>query len=168
MHVHIDARRVDLEVQHIRRLAAAVQHVLVRGARGVRKQLVTHETPIHVDVLLVAARACGVGNAGAAVHAQRSCLRAHRPALRNELVTQHVDEPLVGAAASPLVHEPAFMPQRKGDFGLRQRMAAQAFDAMGKLGRIGLQELAARGRAVEELAHLDCRPHAARRRRQLT
>ena len=38
VHVHVDARRVDADEQHIGRLARAVQHVLVGRAQAVRDQ----------------------------------------------------------------------------------------------------------------------------------
>jgi hypothetical protein len=93
VHVHVDTRRIDLQVQRIDRLALAVQHVFVGAAHRVREHLVAHEAAVDVEELLVAARARRVGNAGTADHAHhaaqvfdghalapRSRRPAHRPA----------------------------------------------------------------------------------------
>jgi hypothetical protein len=70
--------------------------------------------------------------------------------------------------APPLLHQLAVVPQREG----RRRAASSAWRRSAstqwrELGGLGLQELAPRRRAEEELAHLDARAHAARGRAQL-
>jgi hypothetical protein len=54
------------------------------------------------------------------------------------------------------------VPDREGEIGPDQRMAAHGLEAMRELGRLGLQELAPRRRVEEELAHFDRRADAAR------
>ena len=54
MHVHVDAARVELEEQHVGRVALVVQHVRVGLADRVREQLVAHEAAVHEEVLGVA------------------------------------------------------------------------------------------------------------------
>ncbi len=55
VHVDVHPRRIDADVQHVHRLALAVQHVLVGGARGVGDDLVAHEAAVDPGVLLVGA-----------------------------------------------------------------------------------------------------------------
>ena len=57
VHVHVHALGGDFQVEHVHRLALAVQHVLVGGARGMLQHLVAHVAAVHVGVLLVGARA---------------------------------------------------------------------------------------------------------------
>ena len=56
VHIHIDARRVELKKKDIRRMAAAVQDVGIGFAHCMGEQLVTHETAIDEEELRVAAR----------------------------------------------------------------------------------------------------------------
>ena len=66
VHVHIDTRRVDLDIQGIHRLAVAVQHVFIGAACAVAEHFVAHKTAIDIGELLIGARTGGVGGAGAA------------------------------------------------------------------------------------------------------
>jgi len=165
VHVDVDARGVDLQVQHVHRLALAVQHVFVGAAHRVRQHLVAHEAAVDVEELLVVARARRVGNAGTADHAHRAAFAQHGDALRHEVVAQRIGQPLLGrGGGAPLFDQLAVVPDREAHLGPRQRMAAHGLDAVGQLGGVGLQELAPRGRGKEQLAHLDRGAHRTRHR----
>ncbi len=69
--------------------------------------------------------------------------------------------------AAPVRDRLAVVPDREADLGANDRLAAHRLQAMRQLGRLGLQELAPRRRAEEQLAHLDRRADAARRGLQL-
>ena len=71
VHVHVDVRRIDLEVQHVSGMALVVQHVLVGLPDRVREQAVAHVASVHEDVLRFARRAGVLGRADAAVEADR-------------------------------------------------------------------------------------------------
>ena len=75
VHVHIDALRGQVEKQHIRRVAIAVQHVFVSGAYGVRQQLVAYEAAVDVKVLAVCARLGSGRQADEAVEIGRASCR---------------------------------------------------------------------------------------------
>ena len=77
VHVDVDPRRVDLEIQRIHRLALAVQHVLVGAARGVGEHLVAHEAAVDVGELLVGPRSRRIRDAGKA-HTRIACLPSCR------------------------------------------------------------------------------------------
>src|SRR5450756_2303951 len=66
VHVHIQARWLNLQIQRINRLALAVQHVFIRTACGMCEYLVAHKTVVHKTILLVGAGTRGVRNASPA------------------------------------------------------------------------------------------------------
>jgi hypothetical protein len=63
-------------------------------------------------------------------------------------------------AGAPLLDQLAFVPDGEADVGPRQRMAAHRLEAVRQLGGVGLEELAARRRAEEQLLHFDVVPVA--------
>ncbi len=54
MHVHVHARRVELQVQGVTRLMLVMQHVLIRGAHSVLHHAVAHEAAVDVEELFAA------------------------------------------------------------------------------------------------------------------
>lgn len=168
MHVDVDACRIDLEIERVDRLALAVQHVFVGAAHRVRQHLVAHEAAVDVEELLVGARTCRIGNAGAACHAHRARGVLDRHALGDEALAERIGQaPVARIGGAPLLDQPAFVPDREAHIGPRQRMAPHRLDAVRELGGIGLQELAPGGRGEEQLAHLDRGAGRARHRPQL-
>ena len=179
MHVHVHARRVDLDVQHIHRLALAVQHVFIGAAGGVGDDLVAHKAAVDITKLLVGAGAGGIGNTGAAPDLDQrrrvacACrvaagkINPHRAL--DKVAAQHVGQALLQggqavfvAAAPPLLDQLALMPDGKTHIRARQGMAAHRFHTMRQLGGIGLEKLApCRGRK-EQLFDLDCGAYRAR------
>ena len=85
VHVDVHPARVELEEQHVGRLALAVQHVAVGLAHRVGEHPVAHEAAVDVEVLRVGARARRLRRAGEAVQAQRPRLRFDRQAGGEEL-----------------------------------------------------------------------------------
>jgi hypothetical protein len=67
-------------------------------------------------------------------------------------------------AGPPLRHQPALVPDGKAHVGPRQRVAAHGLQAVRQFGGVGLEELAPRRRAEEQLAHLHRGAHGARGR----
>ena len=73
----------------------------------------------------------------------------------DEVVAQYVAQALGGVFhPQPLLHQLALVPDRKADTRAHEGMAAHRLDAMGQLGGVGLQELAACRGAEEQLFHL--------------
>ena len=162
MHVHIHPRRLDLHVQHIHRLAVAVQHVFVGRSRRVGDDFVADEALVDVGKLLVGAAAGVVGDACAASHADAVLSMVDLDGLGDEIVTENVFQPLITLSLSsftlrrpPLLHQLAIMPNRKTHFWPHQRMAAHGFDAVRQLGGVGFEELAPRGGAEKQLFDLN-------------
>jgi hypothetical protein len=167
VHVDVDALGRDVDEENVGRLARAVQHVLVGRAHAVRDQAVAHEAAVDVDVLQVGARACRLGQAGTAAHAQNTEVERDLTARGDEVGIEHVLQALFGARAVPLLHELAVVPDHEADVGTRQRMAPYRLDAVREFGGLALKEFAPRRRREEELAHLHARPDRTRRRREL-
>ena len=66
VHVDVHPRRFDFHVQHIHRLAVAVQHVFIGGSRRVGDDFVADIPLVDVGKLLVSAAPGVVGQTGAA------------------------------------------------------------------------------------------------------
>ena len=79
------AGRIELEEQHVGRVARAVQHVGVGLAGGVGEQLVADETAIDEEELLVARRLRIGGQGGVAGQQERPGRRFHRAHARGEV-----------------------------------------------------------------------------------
>ncbi len=155
MDVDVDQLGLDVDEQHVARLAVAVQDVVEGGADRVGDQLVAHVAAVDVDVLHVGAAAGGLGQADATVDAHRAHLGEHLAALRDEVLVEDFRDPLRQRGGAPLVDQLALVPDGEADVGPGQRVAAQRFEAMGELGALALQELAAGGRVEEQLADFD-------------
>ena len=166
MHVHIDAFRRQIEKQHIRRIAVAVQHVFVSGAHGVRQQLVAHEAAIDEEILLVGAAAARGRQAGAAVDGQRPGRFVERQMGRGKGLAQDLGDARGRIAGVPVFDRAAVMQHRNRHVRPRQRGAANHLEAMAEFGLLALQEFAARGRVEVQLAHFDRRALGAGRRAQ--
>jgi hypothetical protein len=156
VHVDVDARRVDAQVERIHRLALAVQHVLVGRAHGVRQHLVAHEAAVHIEELLVATGARRVRNARAPLHGHHPQGVVDGDAAGHEVVAQRVRQTRFSCLPrAPLLDQPAVVPHGKAHVGPRQRMAPHRFHAVREFGGVGLQELAPGRGGVEEFTHLD-------------
>ena len=70
MHVDVHAMRIELEEQHVGRMALLVQDVRIGLAHGVRQYLVAHEAAVDEEILGVAAGARVGGQGGVAAEAQ--------------------------------------------------------------------------------------------------
>ncbi len=160
VHVHVHAHGVHFKVQHIHRLAVAVQHVFIRHARRMRNDLVAHIAAIDVGVLLVGSAAGKVRQTAAPMHAQHARWRVHgvlyRQAVGHELVSQHIGDAPVGVRrGAPLLNQLAVVPNGKAHIGPHQRVAAHGIQTVGQFGRFAFEELAPRRRAEEQLLDFD-------------
>ena len=168
--VHIDAGRVQLDIQRIHRLAVAVQHIFIGTAHCVGEHLVAHISAIDIGKLLVGAGAGGIRHTRAAPHAHgrqavaapRSALMQHGHRLHDKVAAQHISEPFVvcglqriARAGAPLLDQLALVPDSKTYIGPHQRVAAHGVNAVGQLGGVGFQKLAARWRGIKQLTHFN-------------
>ena len=154
VHVHVNPRRVDLDIHRINRLAVAVQHVFIRTFCRVGDNLVAHITAIDVGKLLVGPCTCSIGHACTAPNANQRCavwahgcaLKTNRHRIQHKVTAQHVGQTLAhefwccaaSAASPPLLNQLAFMPDGKANARPHQCMAAHGFNAMRQFSGIGL------------------------------
>ena len=154
MDVDVHRGGIDVQEQHIGRLAVAMQHVGVGGAQRVADRAVAHETAVDVQVLPVGARA-GRGRAGDhAGQAHRADGMRQQQAVLGELRAQHVADALRRIGGQPLALRAVVVEQAERDVRMRQRDAFHRVHAMPEFGGFRAQELAARRHRVEQLAHV--------------
>ena len=90
MDIDVDALRRHFDEEQVRGMASAVQHVIVGGPHGVRDKLVAHRSAIDVDVLEISPAARRFGRAGAAGEREAAEVDADDPALRHEVIAEHI------------------------------------------------------------------------------
>src|SRR3546814_14335125 len=117
MHVDVDTDGVELEEQHVRRLAAVEQHVRVRLLHRVRDAAVTDAASVDVQVLLVGAGARIHRLRDPAVQAQARGLVLDAQRVLRELLAQRPAKALTGDRKS--VVSGKGVPARVGYGGLR-------------------------------------------------
>ena len=180
VHVHVNPRGVYRYIQRVHGLAVAVQHVGIGTARAVRQHLVAHKPAIDIAKLLVCARTCGIGDAGAApdthfllsVQGGAAVVHPHGPLYK--ICAQQISQPLVQCrlratrAGPPLLYQFALGPDGKAHVGAGQCMATHGFNAMCEFGGVGFQKLAPCGGAEKQLFHFHCGARATRHGSQLT
>ena len=155
--------RIDLEEEHVGGLAIAVQHVGVGLAHRVRDDPVAHEAAVDEEVLRVArgAREAAARRRGPTRRSAPACAstskrrrRNRRPSTRARALARRL------AAAGAAMRRPLCVSE-KATCGARKRDAREGLLAAPELGRLALQELAARRRVEVEVLDLD---RGARRR----
>src|SRR6185295_9470781 len=115
----------------------------------------------------VGTRACRFGRAGTSDDREAAEVDLDRAAVGEELGAEQLGGTVAAGGARPARERLAVVPDGEREVGARERMAAHRLDAVGELGRLALQELAARRGAEEELADVDRRADRARRGAQL-
>ena len=164
MHVDVDLPRIEIEIQHEHRMAAVEQHVAVRLLHRVRDDLVLHRTAVDEEILMIGLCARKRRHADPTVQVQvrrvfrRSALprlRTRRRAVARRGAVHPL--PLGGRCCTAL-------PLRVSNSTSSRAKRETGDDVvqMRELGAFGLQELAARGRVVEQIGDVDGR--AARMR----
>ena len=88
------------------------------------------------------------------------CAVVHPYRALDKLMAQHIAQPRIqrcfwrALADSPLFDQFALVPDLKAHIGARQRVAAHRLHTVRQLGGVGLEKLAPRGGAEEQLFHL--------------
>jgi hypothetical protein len=168
MHVDVDAPRIEIEPQDIRRHALVMQNVAIRFAQRMREHAIAHEAAVDERVLRVAAL--------------RRERRPHRKAgethaRRFDVDERRMDDERVGEqrfdARSPATRDQALgdapvVLQRQPDFRMAERDAPKRFVAMRPLGAFGAQEFAPRRRVEIKLLDRNGRSRRQRCRRDGT
>jgi hypothetical protein len=165
VHVYVDTRRLELQVQDVRGVALVVQHILVCLPYGVREQAVANVAPVHEDVLGVARGSGVLGRPDEAVQPDRACALIDDERGRVERVAEQCRDPLTWLLKFEVPACARIVVQGERRIASRQRNAPEGFVAMRVFGALGLEELAARRGIEIEIAHFHGRAHRQRRRR---
>ena len=159
--VDVDRLGRELEEQHRDRLAVVEQEIAVGGAQGALEQAVLDRPAVDVEVLEARAVAARGRQAGEGQQAHAVALGAHGERIRRELAAHHLaearGEPRLAVARRGLEAQRAAAVDREleGDRRVRQREAQDGLAHGLALGALGLEELEARRRREEQVAHLD-------------
>ena len=114
--------------------------------------LVTHVTAVDIGVLVIGPRTGCIGQTRMAGDAQWTGAGVQGHALLDEVGAQYVGHTGgVRRRGAPLLHQLALMPDGEADLGPGQGVTANRLDAVGQLGGVGLEELAARRCAEKQL-----------------
>ena len=141
VHVDIDAPRIHLERQHVRRVAVVVQHVLIGLAQRVGKHFVAHETAVDEPVLRVARAAGGRRGADQAVKPDAARFRVDPDRRGAKVVAEHGVDALGGALRFQVPLGAPIVLQPERDIRPRQRDALERFVAMRVFGGFDFRNL---------------------------
>ena len=155
VHVHVDRRRVDFEIETVKGLRLAVHHVLIGGAHGVREKLVAHEAAVHEKVLVLRAGLADHGKAHEPRQPNAVAKGVHRSAVLPEFLRKHCRDAGFGRLGRERQHVAAVCHDAEPRLGVRERQALDLREDMRRFGRVRLHELASGGGLVEEVADFD-------------
>ena len=161
MRVDIHHRRIEGQIQHIRRIAAVIQHIAIAEAYRIHQQPVAHAAPVDEPELLVRLRrARRWASPSQPPSPNRTCRMLERQRLLQEVVAEmartRASQRLQRgspARASSMSRSP--LRNWKLMSGARQRQSLdQACDVSG-FGRFAAHEFAARRYVEKQIAHFD-------------
>src|SRR5882672_1789219 len=155
VNIRIHQRRVQVDKQHVGRMALVMKHVVIGLAHGVRQQLVPNVTAVDEEVLRVAGPA-RVGRLGdQTAQAKAAGLYLDRDRCFAEGLSQYCVYALLGACWMQVRLRAAVVREREAYIRARQSDAPETLFAVGKFG-CGTPEEFAPGRSVEvKVAHFD-------------
>ena len=163
MDVHVHLVRRHIEEQRHHGMPVARQHILVSRAHGAGQQPVAHRTAVDEQELHPRGRAVEGGQAGMSGQAQPLALGVNGQGIVGEVAPHHS-----GQAAAPRREQIAergrqhqglspVVRQGKGDARMGHGQPLDRVERMHRFGPLGLEELEAGGRGIEQVAHLDTR-----------
>ncbi|KAG1250000.1 hypothetical protein G6F68_013039 [Rhizopus microsporus] len=130
VHVHVHGGGVDVQEQHVGRLAVAMQHVRVGGAQRMAAGAVAHVAAVHVQVLAIGAGARGRRAGDHAGQADGADRMRQQQAVLGEFGAQHVADALRRFRRQPLALRAVVVEQAECDLRVRQRDALHRVDAV--------------------------------------
>ncbi|MNM52975.1 hypothetical protein D3C81_640660 [compost metagenome] len=162
VHVDVDHLRRQVQAQHVRREAVAMQDVLIGAAHGVVEQLVAHKPAVDEEILLVRPPPGRRGQPREAIEVQRAGFLVQRQPGACEVGAQHLRGARGHVAAVPVLERLAVVMDRNRDIGPRQRRPPDHLQAVSQLGLFRFEELSARWRVEVQVLHIDHRADPAR------
>ncbi|MNL13100.1 hypothetical protein D3C87_1339920 [compost metagenome] len=163
VHVDVDARRIDLEKQHERRVPTIEQHVAISLAHRVSHQFVAHGAAVDEEILQVRLAAVERRQTDPTPQMQAIALDFDRQRLLQE--TRAADcrhTPRAGRIVMGLVQAEdglAVVAQVECHVETRQRQTPDHFLQVIEFGFFGLEKLASRRRVEKQVAHFNRSAH---------
>ena len=158
VHVHVHPQRIQFQEQHVGRLAAMEQHVLVGQLHRMGDAAVAYRAAVDVQVLLVGAGTRVVRLGDPALQAQAGTGVVHAQGGADEILTQGLAQAqarvLIATTGPVAARRLAVVADPQLHVRTGQRQRAQPFLDVAHLGALGTQELAPRRHVVEQVAHL--------------
>ena len=122
MHVHVDDRRRQLDVQHARREFTHHNRALVRFLQRHTRRAAAHKTPVDEEILHAAVRSARNRRRDIPVHANAAQGIIHRQQSAGKLLAEHrIDRRAQLAIARRVQHFLALANEAERDFRMRKR-----------------------------------------------
>ena len=175
MDIDVYQRRIKLQIEHIGRMTAVKEHILIGLTYRMGNHLVTDDTAIDKEILLICLRTGKGRQAHPAPKPQPRGFRHHIQ--RHRFVDKALAEQLcktlftclLTGCRSQLMNHLAVMTQTEADVVTAQGQPLDHLFKMTKLGFLGLKKLAPRGGVEEQIPHfhggagrMGCRYHFGR------
>ena len=168
MHIHINARRVELEKQHKSRVTTMKQHIAIGLPNSMGDQFVADHTTVHKEILQICL-APGKGRfRHPAPEPERARLALDRHRVLGELLAANGRDAsialTVALCRTQLQCLLAVVLEGKRHIRSGQGLSFNDLVDMAKLGFLGAQKLSPCGRVVKQITHLEGSAAGVRRR----
>ena len=150
--VHVDVRRVDCEVYKIRYLFAFGHESFVGGHDGFVEVGVLHVASVDEEELACALLSCRLGLAYESAYLAHRGVDVYRQQVLVYFLSNYFDDALAQSASLQVVKLGLVVVEREGNVGVDECDALECGDDIVEFGGVRLEELAAYGDVVEEVA----------------
>ncbi len=158
MHIDIDQRRLQFQIQHEGRVATMKEYVLVRLLDGVTHQLVADDAAVDVEVLQIRLTARESRQTHPTPQPQPRGLNIDLNRILDKRGTTHQRHAtlllLRAERRMQMLNHPLIVPQAEGDIEAAEGEPLHHFFETIEFGFLGAQKLLARRRVEEKIPHL--------------
>ena len=168
MHVDVDAARIELHPENVRRHAVVMQDIAIRFPQGMRQHPIPNEAAIDERILRSAALRGKCRPHGEAGQPHARGFGIDQCGMDDKRVGQERFDARAPAAGGQALRNATIVLQRHADFRMAKRDPPECFVAVGPFGAFGAQKFAPRRRIEIKLFHRDRRPCRECRRRDGT
>ncbi len=172
MHVDVDLARIERDEQRHDGMAIARQIIGIGGAHHADEELVADRAAVDEQILAERIGAGERGQRGKALDRDRAVSAPHLDRIGAKLGAQNVGKPrqpsgCAGQRRRPGDRRTLLAREREGDVGPAHRQTAHRLADRLALAAVALEKFEPRRRRIEQVAHLDARAFALRRRLDL-
>ena len=155
MHIDIDLRRIDIQIDDVGGLTAVVQHVGVGLAHRVGESFITNDAAVDVEILHVGAAARKRRQPDPTAQIQILALSFESQRILDKFfATQQGDSTVLfvdGLCGFELFYQPSVVPPAESDIEVSEGLSAYRFINVIEFSFFGAQKLAARRDVVEQV-----------------